>query len=83
MEECRLCKGDILALYTDGVTECFDEAGDEFGEEGLLHSLKRHAVLCPGDMAKAILGDVAQFGAKEQQDDITLMIAKCRELGST
>jgi serine phosphatase RsbU (regulator of sigma subunit)/catechol 2,3-dioxygenase-like lactoylglutathione lyase family enzyme len=79
VEECQLHSGDTLALYTDGVTECFNEAGDELGEGGLLESLKRHAELCPADMVQAILGDVQRFGVKDKHDDITLMIAKCRD----
>ncbi|HEX4810201.1 MAG TPA: SpoIIE family protein phosphatase, partial [Bryobacteraceae bacterium] len=77
IEECQLLKGDVLALYTDGVTESFNEAGDEFGEEGLLESLKRHLEFPPSDMVNAILADVRHFAAKEQHDDITVMIAKC------
>jgi serine phosphatase RsbU (regulator of sigma subunit) len=80
VEECQLVGGDTLALYTDGVTESFNEGGDEFGEDGLLQSLKRHAELCPNDMVQAILADVQRFGAEEQHDDITLMIAKCRDI---
>jgi serine phosphatase RsbU (regulator of sigma subunit) len=79
IQECEVRKGDILTLYTDGVTESFNDAGDEFGEDRLLESLKRYAELCPGEMVQAILADVQRFGAKEQHDDITLMIAKCRE----
>jgi serine phosphatase RsbU (regulator of sigma subunit) len=78
IEECQLLKGDVLALYTDGVTESFNYAGDEFGEEGLLASLKRHCELCPSDMIQAVLADVKSFGAQEQHDDITLMVAKCQ-----
>ena len=37
--DCQLFAGDVLALYTDGVTESFNAAGDEFGEEGVLQSL--------------------------------------------
>lgn len=77
--ECDVRKGDILTLYTDGVTESFNEAGDEFGEDRLLESLKQHSRLCPSEMIEAILTDVRHFGAKEQHDDITLMIAKCRD----
>jgi serine phosphatase RsbU (regulator of sigma subunit) len=77
--ECEVRKGDVFTLYTDGVTESFNEAGDEFGEDRLLESLRRHAHLDPGDMVQAILAEVQRFGAKEQHDDITLMIAKCRE----
>lgn len=76
VEECQLLSGDTLALYTDGVTESFNEAGDEFGELGLLNSLERHAKLCPKEMVEAVLADVQGFGTKDQHDDITLMIAR-------
>jgi serine phosphatase RsbU (regulator of sigma subunit) len=76
-EECRLCSGDILVLYTDGVTESFNEAGEEFGEQGVLLSLLRHANLTPEDIARAMLADVHRFGSEEQHDDITLIVARC------
>jgi serine phosphatase RsbU (regulator of sigma subunit) len=78
VEECQLLSGDTLVLYTDGVTESFNEAGDEFGEEGLLKSLMRHCDLGPGEIVQAILTDVLDHGVEEQHDDITLMVAKCR-----
>ena len=77
--ECRLLPGDILAVYTDGVTESFNEAGEEFGEEGILQAMTRHRSLAPDDMVRAMLADVRQFGVREQHDDITLMVAKCRD----
>ncbi len=77
--ECQLQNGDILALYTDGVTESFNAAGDEFGEEGILESLRRHRRLSPAEIVQAILDDVRHFGSAEQHDDITLMVAKCRD----
>jgi serine phosphatase RsbU (regulator of sigma subunit) len=78
--ECQLFGGDILALYTDGVTESFNEVGEEFGEEGVLSSLNRHHTLPPAEMVQAILADVQHFGSQEQQDDVTLIVAKCRGL---
>jgi serine phosphatase RsbU (regulator of sigma subunit) len=78
IEECRLFPGDVVALYTDGVTESCNTAGEELGEQGLLGSLSRHCHLAPGPMVEAILADVHQFGSSEQQDDITLLVAKCR-----
>jgi serine phosphatase RsbU (regulator of sigma subunit) len=75
--ECQLFAGDILALYTDGVTESFNAPGEEFGEEGVLQSLTRHRSLSPKAMVQAMLSDVKQFGCEEQHDDITLMVAKC------
>lgn len=78
-DECRVRAGDILALYTDGVTESFNDAGEEFGEAGLLASVERYAQLRPGEMVEAVLSDVRHFGVREQHDDVTLTIAKCRE----
>jgi serine phosphatase RsbU (regulator of sigma subunit) len=40
--ECRLEADDLLALYTDGVTEAFDDNGEEFGEQRLVDALRRH-----------------------------------------
>ena len=41
MGESRLFPGDTLVLYTDGVTESFNDAGEEFGEERLVEALRR------------------------------------------
>ncbi len=75
--ECQLFEGDTLALYTDGVTESFNAAGEEFGEAGVLSSLNRHRSLPCREMAQAMLRDVQHFASQEQHDDITLIVAKC------
>jgi len=74
--ESTLLPGDSLVLYTDGVTEAFHE-GEEFGEQRLIESLKRHQGLRPQPLLDAILGDLKQFSPHEQHDDITLLVAKC------
>jgi serine phosphatase RsbU (regulator of sigma subunit) len=79
IRECQLSAGDVIALYTDGATESFNAAGEEFGERGVLSSLERHCALSPTEMVQAILADVQRFGTHEQQDDITLIVAKCRD----
>ena len=38
--ECDLLSGDTLALYTDGITESFNPAGEEFGEQRLIAALR-------------------------------------------
>jgi len=79
MGERRLFPGDAFALYTDGITEAFNPAGEEFGEQRLLEALHRHRDLpCP-KMLAAIVQEVQQFSPQEQQDDITLIVAKCRQ----
>jgi len=77
--ERRLDPGDLLALYTDGITETFDAAEEEFGEERLLASLRRHRDEPPGALVASIVDDVRRFGPHEQSDDVTLIVAKCRE----
>jgi len=76
--EYRLHPGDTLALYTDGVTETMTEAGEEFGEHGLIDALQRHRALSPLAMLRSIVDEVQQFSPLEQHDDITLIVAKCR-----
>ncbi len=75
--ECRLHSGDTLALYTDGITESFNSAEEEFGEQRLIEALRRHRALAPRDLLAAIVDEVRRFSPGEQYDDITLIIAKC------
>jgi serine phosphatase RsbU (regulator of sigma subunit) len=79
IEELRLAAGDILALYTDGITDSFNQAGEDFGEHQLIEALRRHRELSPQLMLGAIVDEVRRFSPHEQHDDITLIIAKCRE----
>jgi serine phosphatase RsbU (regulator of sigma subunit)/predicted enzyme related to lactoylglutathione lyase len=73
----QLCPGDALALYTDGITESFNHADEQFGEERLAAALRRHRALSPECMLAAVVDEVRQFSLREQHDDITLIIAKC------
>jgi len=81
--ECQLAPGDAMALYTDGVTEACDAAGEEFGKNrlaaaltGALQSVRKKA---PAQaVVEAILAEVQRFSAGEQADDITLIVARCR-----
>lgn len=75
--ECRLSAGDILALYTDGITESPNGSGEEFGEQRLVEALRRHADLASQPLLAAIVQEVQQFSPQEQFDDITLIVARC------
>jgi len=68
-----------LILYTDGVTESFHEDEEQFGEERLIDALRRHRELAAREMLAAVVREVQQFSPQEQQDDITLIAAKCRD----
>jgi serine phosphatase RsbU (regulator of sigma subunit) len=76
--ECHILCGDLLALYTDGVTESFNTAGEEFGEQRLTEALRRHRQLPSPDLLTAVADEVRRFSPDEQHDDITLIVAKCR-----
>lgn len=75
--ECHLHSGDVLALYSDGITESFNRAGEEFGEQRLIEALRRHRALPSRALVAAITDEVQQFSFGEQYDDITLIAAKC------
>ena len=77
--EARLNPGDILALYTDGVTEAFNAAGEEFGEQRLVEAIRKHRELAAPDLLGALVEEVRHFSPQEQYDDITLIVARCRE----
>jgi serine phosphatase RsbU (regulator of sigma subunit) len=77
IEERQLFPGDILAFFTDGVTESFDGTGEEYGEERLIEALRRNRERSPQAMLAAIVEEIRQFSRGEQHDDITLMVARC------
>jgi serine phosphatase RsbU (regulator of sigma subunit)/uncharacterized glyoxalase superfamily protein PhnB len=78
VEECAIQPGDILALYTDGITEAFNSAGEEFGEQRLIDLLRGNRHAPAQAILAAILEEVHAFSENKQGDDITLIVAKCR-----
>src|SRR5438552_7331008 len=77
--EREIFSGDTLALYTDGVTESFNNNGDEFGEQRLIEALRRNRDLSSKALLASIVEGVQHFSPNEQHDDITLIVARCRE----
>ncbi|MFL6351635.1 MAG: PP2C family protein-serine/threonine phosphatase [Bryobacteraceae bacterium] len=75
--ERELFPGDTLALYTDGLTEAFNAEGEEFGEERVVEALQRRRDLSSKALLASLVDDVRQFSPHEQQDDITLVVARC------
>jgi len=76
--ETGLFPGDILTLYTDGVTEAVNVYGEEFGEERLVDCLQRHAGLPSQALVTTVIDEVRGHSSHEQQDDITVVVAKCK-----
>src|SRR5712692_9522577 len=76
--ERRLFSGDTLVLYTDGITESANGAGEEFGEQRLIEALLRHREVSSQAALASIVDEVQRFNPHEQHDDITLILAKHR-----
>ncbi len=74
----ELFSGDTFALYTDGITESFNAAGEEFGEQRLIEASRQHRDLSSQALLASIVDEVQRFSPREQHDDITLIVAKCR-----
>ena len=70
---------DLLLLYTDGVTECTDATGKEYGEARLHSALQRACSTPPREVLDTILADMRTFrGATPRADDLTLMAIRLR-----
>jgi serine phosphatase RsbU (regulator of sigma subunit)/predicted enzyme related to lactoylglutathione lyase len=76
MQERELFPGDVLALYTDGVTEASNDRGEEFGERLLIETLRQYRELPCQALLAAIMDGVRRFASQEQHDDITVIVAK-------
>ena len=74
--EIQIEPGDILAIYTDGVTEAANQAEEEFGEERLMQLLQANKDLPAFAMMQKVLASVQEFSPGEQADDLTLIVGK-------
>ncbi len=69
--------GDLLALYSDGVTEAYDEDENEWGNQRLLACLRAVKSEPLPTIITQIFEEIDRFaGAAQQHDDITLLIFK-------
>ena len=74
--EIRLETGDILCLYTDGITETSGSGEEEFGEARIVDTLRKNAGLEASHILRNLQTAAEQFRLGEQEDDLTLLIAR-------
>ena len=67
--EITLMPGDRFLIYTDGLSERFNAAGETYGEARLLEPLATENAAAPQDVVSAIMGDVDQFAGDHPADD--------------
>lgn len=70
----QLRHGDKLLLFTDGVTEARDAAGEEFGDERLQKCLAAYSGRNAAELRTIILNEVTRFCAHNFDDDAALMV---------
>lgn len=76
-ETLKLSEGDELILFSDGIFDCTDTKGEEYGKERFLKSAQNYTSLKAKDQINFLVDDVRAFcSGSAQKDDITLMIIK-------
>ena len=78
-----LAAGDVLVLYTDGVTEAENLLGEEFGLERLFATVRRGSSLSAEDLMVSIYNAAADFCGDHFNDDATILVVKCNFDGSS
>ncbi len=68
----ELASGDVLFLYTDGVTEAPDSSKNLYGMQRLMDILKNNGKKNSADIVESIRGDLVGY-MHEQDDDITML----------
>lgn len=73
----ELLPGDVLVVYSDGVTETWNAQDEEFGENGLLATVERSRKLPVEQIQQAILDELERYaGGQKATDDRTLIVLK-------
>jgi sigma-B regulation protein RsbU (phosphoserine phosphatase) len=76
-ETIRINEGDVVLLFTDGITEAANKNGEMYGQLRLEQALNNYADLPVGKLLDKVMDDVKAF-QEEQLDDMTLLVIKKR-----
>jgi serine phosphatase RsbU (regulator of sigma subunit) len=75
--EVNLAPGDIVVLYTDGITEAENHLGVQYGLERLCDIVRQNWYKSAGELRKLVIEDVrSHIGVQKIYDDITLVVLK-------
>lgn len=76
-EGIMLSKGDIMLLFTDGVSEAMNASGDQYSENRLIEKVTELKNNSAHDIARTIIEDVQKFSSKSKySDDKTIVVVK-------
>ena len=72
--------GDVVVLYTDGISEAMNAESDLFGETRLSEIIEEHGHLGSAELRERILREIESFvGDADQHDDMTMILLKVEE----
>jgi len=77
--EVSLQPGDLLALYSDGLTEAASKNGEEFGEQRLQAEIEERSGESLAEIQAGVLEAVRKWAGDELEDDMTLLIVRAIE----
>jgi len=75
-KQVEIRRGDILALYTDGITESMNEAKELFGEDRLRDVIRSRKEGSAAEIVRGIRETVGAFSGGESDDDLTVVVIK-------
>jgi serine phosphatase RsbU (regulator of sigma subunit) len=79
-ETIQLQPGDVLTIFSDGISEALNAAGEEFGDDRILECLKQQAQGSVSQMLECLVGTVNTFAAGTVQgDDMTAVVVRYRD----
>ncbi len=83
-ENIKLKRDDMLVVYTDGITEAMNRKKEQFGEERFLNLIREYGYHSPQNFVEKLDESLANFtGNAPQNDDITLVVIKEKEMADT
>ena len=79
----QLVPGDLLLLYTDGVTDSVNERDEMFGMTRLLDWARGQPGKPPAEVKESLIDTIREFcGKSRQADDLTVLVVQYREPSS-
>ncbi len=76
-ETLQLVPGDVILVFSDGVSEAIDVAGEEFGDDRIISCIQSHLHLDPQPLLDRLLAAVQQFSeGTVQRDDVTALVLR-------
>ncbi len=73
-----LAEGDIMILYSDGLTEAVNQNGEMLDTDGLIGIIEKHVHQKPSVMKDSIITEVVEWCKNKREDDMTIVIVKKR-----